>query len=149
MDYRSHRTIDRAASVGMIALVMTFSCTSMAQTSATDMPVPLAFEPRSSAPSSEPIRPVASSWGAYAIETHRRIERHLRANRDKFKFRSDLYVEVWIDPNGRVIRTRVTEASNSPAANAIAGPDFPPGLILPAPAKDMPQPIKVKINADR
>jgi len=31
----------------------------------------------------------------------------------------------------------------------MTGPDFPPGLILPAPAKDMPQPIKVKINADR
>lgn len=132
-----------------VGFVITSSSAAMAQTPALDLPAPLAFEPRQSTPSSQPARPVASTWGAYAIETHKRIEKHLRANRETFKYRSDLYVELWIDPNGRVTRTRVTGATGNRATDALAGPDFPPGLILPAPAKDMPQPIKVKINADR
>ncbi len=147
MNYR--RTIDTTAQAGMIVLVMTFGSAATAQTAATNSPVPLASEPRQNMPASEPGRPTVSSWGAYAIETHKRIEKHLKANRDTFKYRSDLYVELWIDPNGRVTRTRVTGASGNRATDAMAGPDFPPGLTLPAPAKDMPQPIKVKINADR
>ena len=149
MKHQSRKTGDRTAQAAIFALVIVFGSAATAQTMAIDAPVPLAFEPRQSTSSSEPIRPVASSWGAYAVETHKRIEKHLRANRDRFNFRSDLYVEVWIDPNGRVTRTRVTEASGHRGANAMPGPDFPPGLVLPAPAKDMPQPIKVKINADR
>jgi hypothetical protein len=133
----------------MVALITTFGSVAMAQAPATDLPVPLAFEPRQSTPSSDPSRPAASTWGAYAIETHKRIERHLKANRETFKYKSDLYVELWIDSNGRVTRTRVTGASGNRTADAMAGPDFPPGLILPPPAKDMPQPIKLKINADR
>jgi hypothetical protein len=147
MNYR--RTGNGTARVAMIVLVTICGNAAMAQKLATDAPAPLAFEPRPSAASTEPVRPTPSTWGAYAIETHKRIERHLQANRETFKFRSDLYVELWIDPNGRVTRTRVTGATGNRAVDAIAGPDFPPGLILPAPAKDMPQPIKVKINADR
>lgn len=149
MKHHPRKTGGRISQAGIVPLVLIMGSAAVAQTPAIDAPAPLAFEPRQSASSSEPTRPVASSWGAYAVETHKRIERHLRANRDTFKFRSDLYVEVWIDPNGRVTRTRVTEASGGRGSNAMPGPDFPPGLVLPAPAKDMPQPMKVKINADR
>lgn len=132
----------------MVGFLMTIGNVATAQTPAPDLPAPLAFEPRQSTLSSQPVRPVASTWGAYAVETHKRIEKHLKGNRETFKYRSDLYVELWIDPNGRVIRTRVTGATGNRATDALGGPDFPPGLILPPPAKDMPQPIKVKINAD-
>lgn len=121
------------APVGVAGLMLAFANAALAQTPATERTTGTA----------------GSSWGPYAIETHKRIEKHLKANRDTFKYRSDLYVELWIDPNGRVTRTRVTGASGNRATDALAGPDFPPGLILPAPAKDMPQPIKLKINADR
>lgn len=127
------RRRSRTALVGIIAVLVAFANAAPAQTPAME----------------KTIGSTASRWGAYAIETHKRIEKHLKANRDIFKFRSDLYVELWIDPTGRVTRTRVTGASGNRATDAMTGPDFPPGLILPAPAKDMPQPIKVKINADR
>jgi hypothetical protein len=149
MDHRLRGAIDRTAQAGALVFLTTIGGAALAQTSAPNLSIPLAFQPGQGAASSEPARPTASSWSAYAIETHKRIERHLRANRDNFKYRSDLYVEVWVDPNGRVTRTRVTGASGNRAADAQAGPDFPPGLILSAPSKDMPQPIKVKINADR
>lgn len=138
----------RRARAAIVGLMMTSGTAATAQAPATSSPEPLAFEPRQSTPSSQPARPVASTWGAYAVETHKRIEKHLKANRETFKYRSDLYVELWIDPNGRVLRTRVTGATGNRATDALGGPDFPPGLILPPPAKDMPQPIKVKINAD-
>lgn len=149
MDHQSGRTFDRRLQTAIVGFLVTMGSTATAQSPAPDLPTPLAFEPRPSLSSSQPVRPVASTWGAYAVETHRRIEKHLRANRETFKYKSDLYVELWIDPNGRVTRTRVTGATGNRAADATAGPDFPPGLTLPPPAKDMPQPIKVKINADQ
>lgn len=149
MRHQIGRVVHRRVRAAIVSLVMASGNAASAQTPTTNSPMPLALEPRQSAASAEPARPVASAWGAYAIETHKRIDKHLRANRETFKFRSDLYVELWIDPNGRVTRTRVTGATGNRATDAIAGPDFPPGLILPAPAKDMPQPIKLKINADR
>jgi hypothetical protein len=149
MDHQSGRAINRSTHATILGLTMALGSVASAQTPTANTPVPLAFEPRQEMPSSQPARPVASTWGAYAIETHKRIEKHLKANRETFKYKSDLYVELWIDLNGRVTRTRVTGASGNRAADAMAGPAFPPGLILPPPAKDMPQPIKLKINADQ
>ncbi len=148
MKHHTDTIFHRKARAAIVGLMMTSGTAATAQTPATSLPEPLAFEPRQSTPSSQPVRPAASTWGAYAVETHKRIEKHLKANRETFKYRSDLYVELWIAPNGRIIRTRVTGATGNRAADALGGPDFPPGLILPPPAKDMPQPIKVKINAD-
>lgn len=148
MNYR--RTVNGTARVATIVLAIICESPAFAHKPIADSsPAPLAFEPRPGAASNEPVRPTPSSWGAYAIETHKRIERHLQANRETFKFKSDLYVELWIDPNGRVTRTRVTGATGNRTVDALGGPDFPPGLVLPPPAKDMPQPIKLKINADR
>ncbi len=144
-----HRTVGGPAQIATLVLATIYGSAALAQKPVTDSPAPLAFEPRPGTASSEPVRPTPSSWGAYAIETHKRIERHLQANRETFKFKSDLYVELWIDPNGRVTRTRVTGATGNRTADAMPGPDFPPGLVLSPPAKDMPQPIKMKINADR
>lgn len=156
MNYRSGRLNQRRARAVMAGLMVIFAGPARAQTPATDkafspaeMPRPLAFEPKRELQLPDLARPAASRWGAYAIEAHRRIERHLKANQDTFKYKSDLYVELWIAPNGRVRQTRVTGASGNRSVDAMAGPDFPPGLVLPAPEKDMPQPIKLKINADR
>lgn len=142
--------------LAFIVGLMVFGHVASAQTPAREKtsdpalsPPPLAFKPRREMQPSGPSRPTASRWGAYAVETHKRIEKHLAAHRDAFKFKSDLYVELWIEPNGRVRQTRVTGATGNRTVDAMAGPDFPPGLVLPAPDKDMPQPIKVKINADR
>jgi hypothetical protein len=143
------RRINRSVMVAILSLAMAPCDAALAQIPPGNAPVPLAFEPRPDLPSSQPAKPVASAWGAYAIETHKRVEKHLKANRETFKYKSDLYVELWIDPTGRVTRTRVTGATGNRAIDAMAGPNFPPGLILPPPAKDMPQPIKLKINADQ
>jgi len=153
MKHRSGRLLGALAiNVGLLAPGVLASAQTLARDAAPDplaSPRPLAFEPRQEVQPSGPARPPASRWGAYAMETHRRIEKHLAAHRDAFKFKSDLYVELWIEPNGRVRQTRVTGATGNRSLDAMGGPDFPPGLVLPPPERDMPQPIKLKINADR
>lgn len=147
--HQSGRTIKGAAQAALLGLMLALGDVALAQSPATTAPLPLSSELRPERQSGEPASPTASTWGAYALETHKRVEKHLRANRDTFKYSFDLYIELWIDPVGRVMRTRVTGASGNRALDAMAGPDFPPGLVLLPPARDMPQPIKLKINADR
>lgn len=149
MKHRNDKALDLLAKAATVSLALASGGVARAQSPTADSPAPVAFEPRQNASSSRPALPVATTWGAYAIETHKRIEKHLKAHREAFKHRHDLYIELWIDPNGRVIRTRVTGATGNRALDALGGPDFPPGLMLPPPARDMPQPIKLKINADR
>lgn len=110
--------------------------------SATDEPPPLALDNKTDASAS----PASSKtrWVAYANETQARIDTYLNNRREAFGNKLNFSAELWVDAQGHITKTQLVSASGNAAFDAAARKNFAPGLVLPPPEKDMPQPIKVR-----
>lgn len=113
---------------------------------ATDEPPPLALDNKTDA---SPASPAASKtrWVSYANETQSRIDTYLNKRSETFGSKLNFSAELWVDAQGHITRTQLVSASGNAAFDAAARKNFAPGLVLPPPEKDMPQPIKVRATS--
>jgi TonB family protein len=88
-------------------------------------------------------------WAAYANAVQSALEAGIRANartRDKpFEIRC----EIWVDAKGHVTRVQLTKPSGDADLDAALRNEILSRLTLPAPASDMPMPVKGHITARR
>ncbi len=86
-------------------------------------------------------------WVAYANETQSRIDAYLHKRSETFGGKLNFSAELWVDAQGHITKTQLVSASGNAAFDAAARKNFAPGLVLPPPEKDMPQPIKVRATS--
>jgi hypothetical protein len=116
---------------------------------AADAPPPLVFEkhPDSQPPPTPPDR--NPRWAAYAFEMQSRMMKYIEQNRATFGNEFELYVQLWLDPQGRIIRTNQLAPSGRSEIDALVKNNFAAGLVLPPPAKEMPMPVTFRTKQQR
>jgi TonB family protein len=89
-------------------------------------------------------KPDGERWSGYARATRDALNAAISTNSKTRDARFNVRFEIWVDPKGHVTRLLLTEPSGDAnldaAFNAVVS-----NLTLPAPANDMPMPVKVRI----
>lgn len=93
-------------------------------------------------------RPTGSPWRDYAFTFNKSLQAALEANDElRTAIASDYVVyEVWVDPTGHIARANLVKAFGKAKLDGAFRDGVLLKLKLPAPAKDMPMPIKGKIG---
>ncbi|QPF91204.1 energy transducer TonB [Bradyrhizobium commune] len=86
-------------------------------------------------------------WGAYAHAVQSALETAMNANARTRDKPFDVQCEMWIDPKGHVSRVQLAKPSGDADLDAALRNEILPKLALPAPASDMPMPVKGHITA--
>ena len=96
----------------------------------------------------EPERPPPGGyrWQSYAYAIHKELKASLRAHSATRDTRFDARYEMWIDLKGQVTRVQLVNPSGNAAVDAALLNEILPRLKLPAPARDMPMPVKGQVS---
>lgn len=146
IDKRFARRSSTAAWATMILVASVVAASAQlepAKPGSADQPPPLLLEGKSDTPAAQAGR---NRWMAYANETQARIDAYLNTRRETFGSKLNFSAELWVDAQGHITKTQLVAASGNAAFDAAARKNFAPGLTLPPPEKDMPQPIKVRMT---
>lgn len=86
-------------------------------------------------------------WAAYARAVQTALEAAMKANARTRDKPFEVQCELWIDPKGHVTRVQLAKPSGDTDVDAAFRNEILPRLTLPAPASDMPMPVKGHITA--
>lgn len=111
-------------------------------------PPPLILDGARNSPSESDAKSSGTRWRDYAVAVNKSVETAIAANEEIRSALATDYVrsELWIDPTGRVARVNLVKAFGKAKLDATLRDNIFPKLNLPAPAKDMPMPVKVTIG---
>jgi hypothetical protein len=108
-----------------------------------DDPPPLILGGAPSGPTAGP----PGRWSAYAAAVQSSIDKALASSGPKISAASyDVEAELWVDPKGHVTQARLTRPSGNSGIDAALNSEIFPRLMLPEPAKDLPQPIRAHVR---
>ncbi|QOG18419.1 MULTISPECIES: TonB C-terminal domain-containing protein [Bradyrhizobium] len=90
---------------------------------------------------------LGTRWTAYARAVQAALETATRENARTRDKPFDVQCEMWIDSKGHVTRVQLARPSGDADIDAAFRNEILPRLTLPAPASDMPMPVKGHITA--
>ena len=112
-----------------------------------DEPPPLNLGGSDNPGQSDAPRSSGNRWGAYANAVQSALEAGMKANARTRGKAFEVRCEIWVDPKGHVTRVQLAKPSGDADIDAALRNEVLPRLTLPAPASDMPMPVKGHITA--
>ncbi|MBR1087501.1 TonB family protein [Bradyrhizobium manausense] len=112
-----------------------------------DQPPPLNLGGSDNPAQSDAPRSRGNRWGAYASAVQSALEAGMKANARTRGKSFEVRCEIWVDPKGHVTRVELAKPSGDADIDAALRNEVLPRLALPAPASDMPMPVKGHITA--
>jgi TonB family protein len=112
-----------------------------------DEPPPLNFGGSDNPAQSDARKLTGTRWVAYANAVQSAVEAGMRANAKTSGKPFEVRCEIWVDAKGHVTRVQLTKPSGDADLDAALRNEVLPRLTLPAPASDMPMPVKGHITA--